>query len=271
MSVNYYQILEVQSGATLEEIRSSFRRKVMEHHPDRNPRAREQAEENVRVIIEAYRALSDPDERRRHDSRVAAQSTTTSETMWDILRRQSEQPSVRSLLVLHELLEGNGAEAVEIYESLLRDYVHFDLLPFLSLKDYLDCKFLLAEEYERQGSLKLALEMYKEVYKEELELPRLRYFFDEVKIRLRNIYCKDLAKSVTPQQALGYYTEALEILRLDKPGKALVWKRMAQCHHKLGNLENARAALIEAFRHHPKLKGVQRICDKLGVTPAHCV
>ena len=269
MSVNYYEVLDVHSRASLEEIRSSFRRKVMEHHPDRNPGATQQAEDRVRIVIEAYRALSDPDERLRHDRHVAAQSAATAETVWDILRRRTGEPAARSLLVLHELLQGNGSAAIEIYESLLRDYVHFDLLPFLSLKDYLDCKFLLAEEYEREGNLKLALEMYKEVYKEELELPRLRFFFEEVQIRLRNLYCRGLVKGIPPEQALAYYSEALGLLRLDKPGKAFIWKRMAECHHKLGDLESARDSLLEAFRHYPKLKGAQRISSKLGMTHAH--
>ena len=267
MTVDYYEILDVAAHATQEQIRSSFRRKVMEHHPDRNPHAKEQSEAEVRVVIEAYRILSDPEQRLAHDRRMGSGAPVETDAFGDRLRSRTHDPGAQSRLVLHELLEGNGPRAVEIYESLQRDYVYFDLLPYLSLKDYLDCKFLLAEEYERQGNLRVALEMYKEVYKEELELPRLCFFFDEVKIRLRNLYCRNLVRGVAPEVALGYYCEALEGVELSKADKALICKRMADCYYRLGDLESARAALREAFHHHPKLKGSQRICQKLGMTP----
>ena len=72
---------------------------------------------------------------------------------------------------------------------------------------------------------------------------------------------------VAPEVALGYYCEALEEIKLSKADKALICKRMADCYYKLGDLESARAALREAFRNQPKLKGSQRICQKLGITP----
>jgi len=269
VTVNYYEILDVGADATQEEIRSSFRRKVMEHHPDRNPHAKDQCEAEVRVVTEAYRVLSHPERRLAHDRRLAPGGAVEADAFGDRLRSRTRDPGAQSRLVLHELLEGNGPLAVEIYESLQRDYVYFDLLPYLSLKDYLDCKFLLAEEYERQGNLKVALEMYKEVYKEELELPRLCFFFDEVKIRLRNLYCRDLVRGAPPEAALGYYCEALDELELSKADKALIFKRMADCYYRLGDLANARATLREAFRHQPNLKGSQRICKKLGITSLH--
>jgi len=239
----------------------------MEHHPDRNPRQREAAEERVRIIIEAYRVLSDPQERRKHDELLRPGQRPDHETVWDRLRRQTFDPAARSRLLLHELLEGNGTAAVEIYESLLRDYIQFDLLPYLSLKDYLDCKFLLAEAYEQQGKHRVALEMYKEVYREELELPRLCFFFEEVQVRLRDLYCKTFARHLPPEEALEYYREALDLMPLDKADRALIFKRMAECHYKLGDLDSAREALRNAFRNKPNLKGTKRICDKLGFTP----
>jgi len=267
VSLNYYEVLGVAERATQEEIRSSFRRQVMEHHPDRNPNAREQAESKVRVVIEAYRVLSDPEQRLAHDRRLEPQSTVGQDAFGERLRSRGNDPGARSRLVLHELLEGNGARAVEIYESLLSDYTYFDLLPYLSLKDYLDCKFLLAEEYERQGNPKVALEMYKEVYKEELELPRLCFFFDEVKIRLRDLYCRELVKGAAPDVALRYYAEALEEIELTKADRALVCKRMAECYYKQGDIPTARAALARAFQYQPKLRGAQKICENLGIPP----
>jgi tetratricopeptide (TPR) repeat protein len=266
--VNYYEILDIQTDSSQEEIKKSFRKKVMKQHPDRNPDDRKRAEETVRVLIEAYQVLSDPERRLVHDRRLNIDHTEeANETIWDELRRRTYDPAARTRLMMHELLEGNSRRGAEIYEALMRDYVNFDLLPYLDLKDYLDCKFLLAEEFERQGRLELALEMYTEVYKEEAEMPRLCCFFDDLKIRLKNIYTRDLPREKKPDVAIEYLMEAVEF-GFDRPDTALIYKRIAECYVKLDKLGEARAALEQAFKIYPKLKSVRRICDKLGMSPA---
>ena len=265
MTLNYYEILEIDCHASAEEIRSSFRKKVMEHHPDRNPDDRQGAEEKVRLVIEAYRVLADPEQRTRHDRRIHPEPGAQHETVWDRIRRRDHDPGALSRLVLHELLEGHGPKGVELYESLMRDFIDFDLLPYLDLKDYLDCRFLLAEEYEHQGNLTVAEAMYREVYREEVEPPRLCCFFDEVKLRLRKLYLKDLVRDADPATALRYYSDALE-MGLDRADRAFTHKKMAECYFKLGELDKARAALLEAFRIQPRIKGARRICEKLGMS-----
>ena len=266
MATNYYEILEVDPRASIEEIKASFRRKVMEHHPDRNPADRDGAEERVRLVIEAYRVLADPERRMVHDRRLHVVEDEHFETIWERISKHDRDPAALSRLVLHELLEGRGARAVEIYESLLRDFADFDLLPYLDLKDYLDCKFLLGEQYERRGNLKVALGMYQEVYNEEAEPPRLCFFFDEVKLRLRNLYLHDMVRGADPPAAIHYYMLALE-LQLPKPDKAMIYKRLADAYCKLGDTAKARQSLHEAFRQYRKVKGTRRICEKLGITP----
>lgn len=61
-----YRLLGIEPGATADEVRAAFRRKVRENHPDT---ATEELEDgDVQDIIEAYRKLIDPDARARHDS-----------------------------------------------------------------------------------------------------------------------------------------------------------------------------------------------------------
>lgn len=62
---NYYAILEVDSGATENEIRKSYRVLVRKYHPDINQEP--DADELFKDIQEAYEVLSDPDQRRTYD------------------------------------------------------------------------------------------------------------------------------------------------------------------------------------------------------------
>ncbi len=66
MKRDYYEILNVSRGATIDEIKKSYRKLAMEFHPDRNPDNRE-AEEKFKEATEAYEVLSDTDKRARYD------------------------------------------------------------------------------------------------------------------------------------------------------------------------------------------------------------
>ncbi len=56
-----YRILNLQANATIEEIKSAFRKKIKEFHPDRvnqfDTELRKQYEENAKKIIDSYNLL----------------------------------------------------------------------------------------------------------------------------------------------------------------------------------------------------------------------
>jgi len=63
---DYYEVLNVSRSASLEEIKKSYRKLAMQHHPDKNP-GKKESEEYFKEISEAYEVLSDADKRQRYD------------------------------------------------------------------------------------------------------------------------------------------------------------------------------------------------------------
>lgn len=63
---DYHKILGVNRDATEKEIKEAWKLKIVAYHPDKfKGKLREQAEEQSKLINEAYQVLSDPI--KRHD------------------------------------------------------------------------------------------------------------------------------------------------------------------------------------------------------------
>src|SRR3982751_1429984 len=63
---DFYQTLGVPRNASDADIKTSYRKLAMAHHPDRNNGSKE-AEEKFKAITEAYDVLRDPDKRALYD------------------------------------------------------------------------------------------------------------------------------------------------------------------------------------------------------------
>jgi DnaJ-class molecular chaperone len=66
MAKNYYMILGIAAGASMEEIKAAYRRRALELHPDLSGADNEPFLD----LQEAYSVLSDPSRRRDYDSRL---------------------------------------------------------------------------------------------------------------------------------------------------------------------------------------------------------
>jgi len=64
---DYYEVLGVPRGASVEEIKKAYRKLAMQWHPDRNPDNKTEAEVKFKEATEAYEVLHDPQQRARYD------------------------------------------------------------------------------------------------------------------------------------------------------------------------------------------------------------
>jgi molecular chaperone DnaJ len=66
MKKDFYEILEISKSADAAAIKKAYRKKALEHHPDKNP-GDKSAEEKFKVAAEAYEVLSDPNKKAKYD------------------------------------------------------------------------------------------------------------------------------------------------------------------------------------------------------------
>ncbi len=64
---DYYEVLGVAKNASADDIKKAYRKKALEHHPDRNA-GDKTAEDKFKEAAEAYDVLSNPDKRARYDN-----------------------------------------------------------------------------------------------------------------------------------------------------------------------------------------------------------
>jgi molecular chaperone DnaJ len=63
---SYYEILEIQKGASGSDIKKAYRQMAKKYHPDRNP-GNNEAEEQFKLVNEAYEVLKDDKKRAVYD------------------------------------------------------------------------------------------------------------------------------------------------------------------------------------------------------------
>lgn len=93
-SFNPYIILDVDSNASLEEIKQKFRKLTLKYHPDRNRRNRNYKEQVYKDICTAYAMLSDPNSRRNYDTQQGSTQLSMRESSRDFMSQQSKDSRI---------------------------------------------------------------------------------------------------------------------------------------------------------------------------------
>ena len=76
--INYYDILGVDSTASIDEIRAAYRARISQYHPDKNRSTHANA--IAALINEAGEVLGTPERRRRYDAEYFSPAGTASQS-----------------------------------------------------------------------------------------------------------------------------------------------------------------------------------------------
>jgi curved DNA-binding protein CbpA len=114
---NYYEILQVSRNAEPEAIKGAYRGLAFKYHPDRNGTAG--CDKKMKLLVEAYEVLSDPERRRAHDEELAAQGPPDSR---DIALRMVELGDTLLDQEQYEKAIGQFTQAVQLNPALARAF-----------------------------------------------------------------------------------------------------------------------------------------------------
>lgn len=259
------KILNIRHGATSAEIKTAFRKLAAKYHPDKNPGRTTWAEENFKRVHTAYRHVL---ENRHRPSVYRAKERQNRAEHWWEQRRQSREPEVRLTAIIRELHRSNIGQAIEMYEDICAQYPDLEIFTFVTGKTRCDLMFLLAEAYESRKEFKKSVHLYKEAYAETKENKYFRGYAEEIRLKIKNIYCRDIVHDMDHAPAIREYRKLLEF-DLKKSERGFVLKKIAERYQKMGDIPSSEHYLTLAYRECPKLNGVLKLLRNLGRTAAY--
>jgi curved DNA-binding protein CbpA len=256
---DHYSLLGIQRNASTRDIKRAFREKAKQVHPDI---AGEPTVEEMRRLLAAYEALSNPERRAEYDRSYGRFLDKYVFDYRTFLREQPEDPESQAKLIFFELLHREEDEALSIWTA--QGGLNFPLERCLDREDWMDCAFILAEELEKRQRYYEAFVLLVRLVREERQRPYFRHFISDVEGFLKDLVRLRLKSAVDAET----YLECMEILlELQFPPKDEArWMRsMAETLIRLGDLGTAQGVFREALRRDPSLANAALLRRKLNV------
>ncbi|MCE5256945.1 MAG: DnaJ domain-containing protein [Spirochaetaceae bacterium] len=271
---NYYDVLGVPPDSTPSTIKSAFRKKAKKLHPDlanssdeeelefRSPQGRTKKssiasvrESAMRLVLEAYRILSDSEKRRAYDRSLRRQQAEQAGFNYHaFLKARTHDPESQARLIVYDLLHNLDVEALDVYERS-KSFGDFRLERWMDRGDAMDAEYCVAEEYEKRGKLLKAYPIYKRLIRMEQEKPWFRYYFDVVALRFRTLLLQKLPGRIDEDDYLDRLNEAIS-LNVGTRDSAQFLRKKAEIYIRRKKYDEARQALDEAALLVPRLPGL---------------
>ncbi len=220
------------------------------------------SDDDMKLLLRAYEVLSNPRKREAYDKTAFRFKAKIEFDYREFLRRRKSDLVCQAKLILFDLLHANADDALELYEKLTANH-HFRLDRYLNWEDYMDCTFLLAEQFDLEGDHLKAFELFKKLYLEELRRPYFKHFIDEVVERIKRIACFSLLQMLPPDRSISCLKELLSF-ELPRKDKAALYKKIAEIYSEMGQNQRAIEFLDRGLEFDKKLAGVKKLKEKIG-------
>ncbi|MEN6477203.1 MAG: DnaJ domain-containing protein [Rectinema sp.] len=290
---NYYEVLGISQDAAPKDVKSAFRRQAKKHHPDiadnagvgsvavgnvgtsagdgtgngddrrREPEPvprqsgniRSVRESAMRLILEAYRILSDAEKRRAYDRLLRKRALEDGGFDYRrFLKERSQDPESQAKLIVYDLLHDLDGEAIEVFERA-KSLGDFRLERWMERGEAMDAEYCIAEEYEKRGRYLKAYTIYKRLIVMEHEKAWFRYYYDVLAMRFRAVVLQKLPGLIDEDDYLDRLDEAIELDVGDRDS-AQFHRKKAEIFVRRRDLDAAKAELDASARLVPRLPGL---------------
>lgn len=261
----HYEVLDISRNATQEEVREAYRAQVKRVHPDLHGGDPGSVERMKRLVV-AWEVLRDPEKRRVYDRQTGYAGTRETDDHQEFdyatfLRERNDSLS-RARLIFFDLLHDNPDEALQLYDSLQQTDDR-ELSVLLGREDFMDCAFLLAEEYEERGDLRNAFELYAAIIRFEDQKPYFRHFMADVYERVRTLVCHRMI-SREEDAYVEACLHAVTAWNVPPQDRALCHKRLAERYLSRGERRRSARHLQKALALDARILGVKKLQQDLG-------
>jgi len=252
---DHYLVLGLDLGCSADDVRSAFRKRLLEVHPDKTEHPIDP--DAMRTLLDAFEVLSDPGSRESYDR------------MWQLIAgknpalssiphvTESERPAARARSILIMLLEERNDEALKRFQEL-EPGARIFLRDHLTAGQFVDACFLLGEIEENRKNYKGALEWYEDLIRVEQPRTQKRPCYSEARERAQRLLLRRTRIHIDPRVGLEFLRRA-ELLGLDRAGRAEVAKKRAICYLEMEMKVEAARHFQESIRLHPRTKGIDRL------------
>lgn len=258
---SYYEILSIEVSATPEQIKKAFRKRAKELHPDVSDRIGDTVEA-MQSLIRAYETLIDANRREDYDRRMMILRPEVRFDYREFLKSRPEDYEFQAKLVFFDLLHHNEDDALALYDHL-RAREDFVLSAHLDREDYMDCAYILGEEYERRERYLVAFELVHSVIEFELDRPYFKHFFLEVTEKLRALVCFKMVAALDARTVIRAIDRVLT-LDIGRKDLAFFLKKGAELYADLGDASTAGVYLQRGLELDGKLPGTKKLRERLA-------
>ncbi len=255
--LNYYDILNVSSQATSNDIKKAYKSLALQYHPDKNA-GNKNSEEAFKLINEAYQVLSDNEQRRRHDLHLDYASRK-SQIYYSSPKPKHQEKSVYDRYGRYNWKNAPQYKTAPVYKIDKNYYrnvsISFIVIIIFSALALGISKFNehlnKQEEQRREAEFNRLLTITQETYDRgefKIALLQVQALIDQYPMEYRfgekkdHLVKKLNKKAITEYQQKAYSSAVgnLEILKdFQKPVRISNWKLMADCYLKLHDYQKA--------------------------------